>query len=256
MTVVITAKLTTTMGGSGRPPSLAHERVSVMQHVRRLASIPAIAAVGLLALAGCRSEPGVAAYVGDTKITEDRVTAIVDEAVRSRSDEAGDAMPVDRGTVVSTLILNEVCAHLDLAPQPDQPPVTAEQVASGFGISADTEFARRGAEMQNCLRSLKVGPPIAPTKEELADLMKRARAAGAIPDGMSDEDAARQYDNRTLRGALAQRKVLSDALTEHDVSVNPRYRPLEFPLLFFQTGKPAVVVMLGEPGSDAIVERR
>lgn len=228
-----------------------------MQHVRRVVSIPVIAAVGLLALAGCRSEPGVAAYVGTKKITEERVTAIIDEAIRTRRDDAGDTVPVDRATVVSTLILNEICTHLARDPQAEgQPPITPEQIAAGYGISADTEFARHTAELQNCLRSLKVGDPIAPTQEELADLMKRAREAGSIPEGMSEEDAARQYDNHTLRSALAQRKVLSDAVAEHDVSVSPRYRPLEFPLLWFQTRKPAVVVLIGEPDSDAIVERR
>lgn len=227
-----------------------------MQHIRRLASIPVIAAVGVLALAGCRSEPGVAAYVGDTRITEERVTAIVDDAARALREVAPDTAPPARSVVVSTLVLGEVCERLDAQPQPGQSPITPEQAAQEFMVPPDTEFAREIAKLYTCLQAVPVGAPVAPTPEQLAEVLKRARAAGAIPDGMSDENAAGQFDSHPLRTALAQRKALSEAVARHNVTVNPRYRPLEFPVLRFRDASVAVGVPLGEPGSDAVIDRR
>ncbi|HCT81584.1 MAG TPA: hypothetical protein DGT23_34420, partial [Micromonosporaceae bacterium] len=89
--------------------------------VRVLVFVGALAVAGL---AGCRSEPGVAAYVGDTTITEDRVTQVyddaqakLDEAVRRRADEQAAAagqpaptalpevkLPITRKDVLSALV--------------------------------------------------------------------------------------------------------------------------------------------------------
>ncbi len=67
---------------------------------RRLIAVASVA-VGLVALSGCRSEPGVAAYVGDHRITEDAVTEIIDD-VRAKNpaptEPAGPAeMPAEAG---------------------------------------------------------------------------------------------------------------------------------------------------------------
>ncbi|SDY74169.1 hypothetical protein SAMN05444365_103315 [Micromonospora pattaloongensis] len=227
-----------------------------MQRARRLASIPVITAVGVLALTGCRSEPGVAAYVGDTKITEDRVTAIVDDVAEQLGDNA-EIKPPSRGVVVSTLVLGEVCKRLNPQPaQPGQPAITPEQMAQALQVPPTTTFAEESARLQTCLMRVRAGAPVTPTAEELAELVRRGREAGAIPAEVTDEQAVQRLDGETLRGELARRNALNEAVADHDVTVNPRYRPLEFPLLRFQDNAAAVGVPLGEPGADSVIDRR
>jgi hypothetical protein len=87
-------------------------------------------------------------------------------------------------------------------------------------------------------------------------VVKRGKAAGAIPPNVSDAEAAQQLDGEQLRSALASRKAIGDAVDRYNVTVNPRYRPLEFPVLRFQGNVTAVGVPLGEAASDAVIDRR
>ena len=243
-----------------------------MQRARRLASIAAIVVVGVIALSGCRSEPGVAAYLGNSEITEDRLDAILDEltdGAQSQSAEptADPQAPQDpmapppqeqpslpsRSTVLSTLVVGGICERLaaDEGFQP-QNQVTPEQVAPQLGISPDSEYARKQAELYTCISGVPSGTPVAPTDEDLTEIVERGRAAGVIPADMTDADAKQRLDGDQLRGALGSRAVLADAVAAYDVTVNPRYRPLEFPVLGFQGNIAAVSVPLGE-GDPGIV---
>ncbi|MFI2714524.1 hypothetical protein ACH495_30830 [Micromonospora sp. NPDC018662] len=222
---------------------------------RRLVAVASVA-VGLVALSGCRTEPGVAAYVGDTRVTEDQVTSILDEvrdglASQPATAPQADALLPARDQVVATLVLSDVCRELsaDKGYQP-QGQVTPEQVAQQTGLPADAAYPKKVAEFYTCMSGLPASAQAAPTPEELATVIAAGRAAGAIPPDVSDADAARQLDGEQLRSALGTRKSLADAIGGYDVSVNPRYRPLAFPLLSFKGDVPAVAVPLGEPGSS------
>ncbi|MDG4828597.1 hypothetical protein O7627_04665 [Solwaraspora sp. WMMD1047] len=250
-----------------------------MQRVRRLASIAVIAALGATALSGCRSEPGVAAYIGDTKITEERVTAIIDEIRAVREAEAAEAPageqspgaeqpPVDpqqpagevtlpeRTEVVTMLLLNELCERLaaDRGWQPQQQ-ITPDQVAERFGIPADSGWAREQARSYTCFPSLPTPQPVVPTAEELAEVIERGREAGFVPPEVSDADAAARLDGEQLRTALGQRDLFAEAFAAYDVTVNPRYRPLEYPVLKFQAST-LVSLTIGEADSDTVVDAR
>jgi hypothetical protein len=221
-----------------------------MQGVRRLASIAVIAVLGATVLAGCRSEPGVAAYLGAAEITEDRVTAIIAEL-----REVGEAPSPTRREVVTMLLLNQVCERLSADRGfPPRQQVTPEQVAQQFGYPAGSDWAREQARSYTCFSGLPVDQQVAPTTEELADLVERGREAGFVPATMSDADAARQLDREQLRSALARRDLFNGALAGYDVTVNPRYRPLEYPLLNFRAGVPAVSVPLGEGDSETVID--
>jgi hypothetical protein len=63
-----------------------------MERVRRLATVALTAAVAVAGLAGCRSAPSVAAYVGQNQISEDRVSAVYEEA----RDNAATAAAISR----------------------------------------------------------------------------------------------------------------------------------------------------------------
>ncbi|MCZ7439740.1 hypothetical protein O7598_25290 [Micromonospora sp. WMMC241] len=222
---------------------------------RRLVAVASVA-VGLVALSGCRTEPGVAAYIGDHRVTEDQVTSILDEARDGLSSQPATAPQADallppRDQVVATLVLSDVCKELsaDKGYQP-KTQVTPEQVAQQLGLPAGAAYPKKVAEFYTCVSGVPVGESTAPSKEDLATVIAAGRAAGAIPPDVSDADAAGQLDGDQLRSALATRKALADAIDGYDVSVNPRYRPLAFPVLTFKGDVPAVSVPLGEPGSS------
>ncbi|GIJ28618.1 hypothetical protein Vqi01_37800 [Micromonospora qiuiae] len=232
---------------------------------RRLFAVASVA-VGLVALSGCRSEPGVAAYVGDHRITEDAVTEVIDDARAKNAvptETAGPAeMPAGpeprlpgRSEVVSVLLLGEVCDRVSAAegyrPQREVDPV---QIAQGAGLNPETEYVRRTAELYACLSGIPVGAPVAPSEQELADLVAAGKRAGAVPAEVTVEQAATQLDGEQLRFALANRNSLAEAVEAYDVTVNPRYRPLVFPVLSFSGETPivAVGVPLGEPTSGAV----
>ncbi|SCL54775.1 hypothetical protein GA0070606_2337 [Micromonospora citrea] len=224
-------------------------------------------AFGLVALSGCRAEPGVAAYVGDQRITEDAVTAVVADlraknptpGEESAAPEARPPAPAPqlpgRGEVVSVLVLAEVCEQVS-AEQNHQPrsQVQAVQLAQQFGLTPDTDYVRRVADLYTCLSGVPTGAPVTPTDQDLADVVAAGREAGAIPADVTDEAAARQLDGEQFRTALATRRALAEVVAAHDVTVNPRYRPLEFPVLSFAGNAPAVSVPLGEAGTGAVTD--
>ncbi|HEX7744637.1 MAG TPA: hypothetical protein VF462_05180 [Micromonosporaceae bacterium] len=238
----------------------------------RLASVAALITVGVLALTGCgRSQPGVAAYVGDQRITEDVVTGIVDDLRKKNpqptpspdSSAPGEqsAAPAPklpgRSQVVSTLVLNEVCARLSAAEKlTPKNEVHPEQVGQAFGLPSTAAYTQETAKLYTCLSGLPAGEPVAPTAADLADIVARGKAAGAIPNNVPAKEAAAQLDGEQLRRALASRKVLADAVARYHVTVNPRYRPLEFPVLSFQGNAAAVTVPVGESDSGAVVDAR
>ncbi|WP_433390045.1 hypothetical protein [Micromonospora sp. KLBMP9576] len=234
---------------------------------RRLAAVASVV-LGLVALSGCRAEPGVAAYVGDQRITEDAVTALVDDLRAKNPTPTGQpAAPAEgqppaqpaqlpgRGEVVSVLVLAEVCERVSAERNyQSSAQVRPEQVAQQLGLSPDTEYVREAAALYGCLSGVPAGTPAEPSAQDLKDVVAAGRAAGAIPADVTDEAAAGQLDGEQLRMALATRKSLAEAVAAYDVTVNPRYRPLQFPVLSFAGNAPAVSVPLGEAGSDAVTD--
>lgn len=246
-----------------------------MQRSRRLASIAVIVVAGVVALSGCRSEPGVAAYVGDREITEDQVTEVVDDAVRKLPEPSAspdvpqspdEALPPgveppkapSRADVVKVLVFGGVCEQISAEKgyQP-QGEVPAEQVGQQLGVPSDSTYARLTAELYGCLSGIPATEQVTPTREDLTSLVERARQVpGLVPPGTTNDDAARRLDVPQYRSALATRKALSDAVAQYDVVVNPRYRPLEFPVLIFQGNIAAVSVPVGEAGPGTVVDAR
>jgi hypothetical protein len=229
------------------------ERVSGMQRPRRLVSVVAVALTGACLLSACRVDPEVAAYVGDHRITEAEVTRLVAEATPPAGEQTRAAAP-SRSAVVGSLVLEDVCRKLsaDKGYQPKRV-YDAAQVAAAIGAPPESGYARSTANLLSCQTGLPV-QQVTPTEADLADVIARGRAAGALPAEMTDQQAAQQLAGDTLAEALSQRKVFSDALSGYDVTVNPRYRPLEYPILPFRGGTAAVVVPIGEADSGTVVK--
>ncbi|MFI6779782.1 hypothetical protein [Micromonospora sp. NPDC050276] len=231
---------------------------------RRLAAVATVA-LGLVALTGCRAEPGIAAYVGDQRITDLQVAAAMKDLRTKNPTPSGEpsasgqpaaqqpTLP-EAADVVRAMVLTKVCEQLS-AEKNYQPrgQVTVDQAAQQLGLSPETGYVREVATFFTCLSGLPT-EPVEPTKQEMADVIAAGRAAGKIQPQVTDEEAAGRLNGEQLQGALATKRLLGDAVDRYDVTVSPRYRPLEFPLLSFADDAPAVSVPLGEPASDAVTD--
>ncbi|WP_144121871.1 hypothetical protein [Catellatospora sichuanensis] len=210
--------------------------------MRRLTAAAGIA-VAMLALTACRSNPSVAAYVGDTTFTEDRVTQLIDQ-VKAVPNIDPQNVP-DRFQVVQLLVLESVCKRAAADLKATLPPVQTQ--------AGQPELAGLQQSLQNCRENLPV-KAVQPTPEELREVYDNGVAVGAIngddPANSFDKVAPQLAQSGELGNALAQRKLLADAAAAGDISVNPRYRPMNFALLSFNQG-PALSVGLGQP-ADAV----
>ncbi|MEE6263349.1 hypothetical protein [Plantactinospora sonchi] len=243
-----------------------------MQRARRLASIAVIAVLGTTALSACRSEPNVAAYVGDRKITENEVTSVLNDAkskvpptstptVEAGAPEAG-APPEStvkaptRGEVVRVLVMEEVCRRLaaDKGFQPAQAP-PADEWAGQQGLPVGSRYVQHAINLQSCISAAPTGQPVAPSQQDLADLMARGQAAGVMPPEVDVEQVRQRYDGDTLRGGFALRQTLTTAVADYRVKLNPRYGQQEYPLLLLGDAA-LVVVQIGDEGPDMVVDAR
>lgn len=235
------------------PGRRGRERVSAMR-ARRLTSVAAIAAVGILALSACRSNPTVAAYVGDEEITETQVTEIIDD-LRQKVDAEGVELP-SRDHIVAVLVMRSVCEQL--SEEKGYRPrslASVELAVQVTGMPADSTYVQHYVDLETCLSGLPDPEPATPTEDELKDLVTRAKEMGVLPADLSYDEAVKELDGPRLHYVLGQRKVFTEAIADYDITVNPRYRPLEFPLLWFRGGAVAVGVPVGEDVSGAVVDR-
>lgn len=253
--------------------------------MRRLTAAAGIA-VALLGLSACRSAPGVAAYVGSDQITEARVTQLVDEVAKIKSDadaaaataaaaakkaqeegkpdaqqqaalaaqasETAQAVVVpSRETVVQTLVLGKVCGQLQADKKFPNAQVTKDQVVQSENIPPATEYAQVRTDALACFYGIPASP-VKPTEADLREVYRNGVAAGAIDPSNKFEDLVAQLSSdQQLAVALGARQELAAAAKAANISVNPRYRELSFPVLRFQKG-PAISAPLGQPASDAV----
>ncbi|MBF9131126.1 hypothetical protein I0C86_19485 [Plantactinospora sp. S1510] len=245
-----------------------------MQRARRLASIAVIAVLGTTVLSACRSDSTIAAYVGDRKITEDEVTKVLDDA-RSKVPPGGHVPSADpstppdpntppgeaevkaptRSEVVRALVMREVCKRFSAGKSfssPERPPL--DEWAKQQGLPPGSRYAEESLDLALCVAGVPQGEA-EPTKEELQSLVALGRKTGAVPPDAKDDEAGKQLDQPQLRGGLALRNTLTQAVADQKVTINPRYRPLEYPVLFL-SGTPAVSVTVGQDGPDTVIDAR
>lgn len=247
--------------------------------VRRLvvaAAAGALAVAGPAGLAGCRSDPSVAAYVGSTRITEDQVNKIMTDA-EAKVDEHNakrealtpeqvaslgqedplrfEATVPTREKVVSTLVFTEVCEQTRQAPGAPAEEIAENQVGRAELLPAGTLFLRDRINYYLCLNDLgTAATPVTPTEEQLRDLYARGLAAKVFdPEQPFQAIAPQLAANEQVRGAYGLREALVDAVASRKVTVNPRYRPLELPILVFSQDSAAVVVPLTPVDTDPAV---
>jgi hypothetical protein len=242
-----------------------------MQRARRLATAAVVASLAVTGLSACRSEPTVAAYVGqDVRITEARVQRVWNEAQAAvTATPAQDGKPaqlrITRSDVVRTLlavpILDEVAKRqsVTLPPQID----SSEAVAT-TGVPAKAEFTQLYAHADTLVKLLRQQAQNAPepTEADLRSVYDALVAAGEAQPGSFDsfKSSLPPQNAALLRSSTAVRNEITQVADPMDIRVNPRYQPLAISVLDLQTQtgatKPLITAPLGAnqdsaPVSDA-----
>ncbi|MFG1914163.1 hypothetical protein [Micromonospora sp. NPDC048898] len=214
---------------------------------RRVIAAASVAALGVLSLAACgRSAPDVAAYVGDTTYSLDRVDAIYDdvqakygETVRQQAVQAG-ATPspeqlrskITRQDVVDLLVSLDLGKRLVATKNvqvPDE--ITPQQLEQNLRVPATTEYATLWGEWIDMLQVLNQQlPPAELSDDSLMAVYDALAKAGAIDGGMSVADVRKAFgDGGFVRSATALSAALEAEADRVDVSINPRYRAVGVP---------------------------
>ena len=226
------------------------ERVARMQRART-ATLATLGVSVILALTGCRSSPTAAAYVGPTQYSVSNVEQLSAEV---RGNQAVD-LPSQQD-VAEMYVMRDVAKRIVDEKGWKVQRLDRAAIAQQLGLKADSKYVALRVEVEEYLGALgQNAPAVAPTDADLRDVYDRAKAAGLVQPGQTFEAIKPQIDSPQLRSALGARKLLTDGMKKYNVTVNPRYKPAEWPLLRFSGNKPAVVVPMDpRAGSvDAVV---
>lgn len=198
------------------------ERVAAMQHARRVASIAATLLVGVLVLTGCRSDPKVAAYVGDTTFTRAQVDRVFDSLPR---EAVGENPANVRQYIVSMMVVRAV-AEQHAESLGKQVPEGATNPSSG--MDPESAFAKLQGRYNGAVQLLQSeAKPAEPTEELRRNLFQQLEQAGRLQPGAKFEQVAPVIDSQELRSVVAVRDLLGELARRYDVVVNPAYAPLE-----------------------------
>jgi hypothetical protein len=217
-----------------------------MNRGRRLASIAVIASLGLGSLAGCQMENGKAAFVGDTTITEDRVSQVYDEAVAKTPKQepapqvsgspapAADELPVTRQEVVDLLVSVELARRVvreKNLPPAKEPTVPAE-IAEALRVGGDSEYVKLWAEWLDLQGVITENTPRAQlTDEGIMKVYDALAKTGAIQAGLPVDQVREQFGAAVFaEAAILVSTALGAEVEKSDTKVNPKYDPISAPM--------------------------
>src|SRR5688500_13868238 len=158
-------------------------------------------------MTACRSSPQVAAYVGNTAITEQRVSEVQNGTIVAIDDKGTQSKPVDRQAVVQTLVLLQACEDYR-AKNPFEPrQITNDQVVEDMATQlaptdpqqkeqwtdqvASAEYVALRSKAVSCISGLPA-TPATPTEAELREIYDNALAADAVDPNITFEQIAPQ----------------------------------------------------------------
>jgi hypothetical protein len=236
-----------------------------MQRARRLASVAVVASLTVAGLSACRSDPSVAAYLGDQQITESQVQAVIDQAARATA--AGTPVtPLGRADVVKTLLSVDVLTQVA---QRNNVTLPADLQLSEFATMLKqpekADYVRLYATVQGYVaglrNALKSGPE--PTDAELKQVYETLAAHGEIQPGQSEaqfKSALTDSQKQLLQVATGVQHEITDVSGAMRIRVNPRYQPAIISVLDLQTQSgqnyPLVTAPLGPDETTPVVDAR
>jgi hypothetical protein len=187
---------------------------------RRMAAVAILGALAAAALSSCgMMQPDTAASVGSTTITERQVDQMVD----------GTGGKADRDVAVQVMVLEAVCRKY--AGQKkisfDPAAMAAQVTQEGYPAGA---FADLRASMYACLQATSK-TVTTPSEDDMHKFYDDAKRLGVLREGVTYEQLKPQMlQDQEILPLLTFRRVLITAAEGQDVSVNPRYRALSYPL--------------------------
>lgn len=215
-----------------------------MNRGRRLASILVVASLGLGGLVGCQSESGKAAFVGDTTITEDRVTRVFDDAVAKAAKEptpeaTGSPAPasepaVTRQEVVDLLVSLELARRV--VKEKNMPPAKeatqAEEIAQALAVAGDSEYVKLWAEWLDLQTVITENTPrVGLTDAGIMKVYEAIAKTGAIQPGLSVDQVREQFGAAVFaEAAILVSTALGAEAEKSDTKVNPKYDPISAPM--------------------------
>lgn len=240
-----------------------------MQRARRLVTVAAVASLAVCGLSACRNEPSVAAYVGQSKLTEARVDAVLDEAhdklaAAAAAQQPGKpvAVPITRADVVRALlgaqVLEAVAKQRNLTLPAD---LGLANYAQAVRLPENTEYVRLFAETDAYVKLLRqsVQSAAEPTEADLREVFDVLEANGQSGGTFESFKTQLPEQNKQLvQTAVAVRKEITEVSSKLDITVNPKYQPAGVPVLQFQTSdgqvKPLISAPLGKDDAAPVTE--
>jgi hypothetical protein len=242
-----------------------------MLRARRLATAVVVASLTVGGLSACRSEPTVAAYMGDTaRVSEQQVQEIWDEAYDALAEnpatpaEGEQAKPVQvpftRADIVHALVTRELLGRV--ASQhgvtlPAQMPY--EEGATQIQLPADLQYVRLYVDnlvlRNELMEEVRTNTP--PADDDLRLVYDALAANGGVQPGQTFETWKSEQVTDQNRQVVATAAVLRDEIEavaeDLSVKVNPRYQPYEVNLLKVEDGNNSLDLMNAEFGDDQSV---
>lgn len=220
--------------------------------------VTVLALVAALGLAGCARDTEEALRVGDVSVAnsqvEDSAAPFVGVLGADAPGTSGtETVAQVRQSVVQLTAFKEVASRYarETGVRPESPDYAG--AAQAFQLDVDDPYVRLNAEavaLRDALLADATGRQ--PTEDEIRrvydDFIALAGAGAATFDQIRNE----LLGFPEYQQALALRDELIAAADRYGVTVNPRYQPLEFPLIQVSDGQLTLVsVPLGEQGTGA-----
>jgi len=217
-----------------------------MPRTRRSVLLAVVALTATVALSACgRAQPGTAAYVGGSRITEDRVESLFQEAQRT---DVRIRSVVTRGTLVSWLVMTDLGRRAAAKQGTAVPAPDYAGAATTLGLPPASELVHVYGDWFTTMNALfeAAAPTSNPTETDLRAIILGLQRNGNVPPGTPFEEVAPSLRrNPSVLKVVTVRNALADSAKERKVVINPRYRPLIASLsdvpLVLATGSDAVV---------------
>ncbi|MEV4509368.1 hypothetical protein AB0K00_10465 [Dactylosporangium sp. NPDC049525] len=210
-----------------------------MSRVRVLALVAALACAFL---AGCRSDPNVAAYLGDGAVTIEEVGSVAADLTFAPA-QRGQVTGYVLGSMIIRDVGRRLAAERSLTVRQE---TTPGMVAQYYDLPADARIVTLVTDTQNVLLTLAAAvTPVEPDRDQQRAAFDALFFASGRP--VSERYAFEQVQyllNRDSIGRMiALRQLLDDAVAASGITVNPRYAGLTYGL--------PVEVRLGQNGGPA-----
>jgi hypothetical protein len=225
-----------------------------MYRLRRVSLLAVLAVAGALALSGCRSQPSVAIYVGDTTYTQRQVEKLATELTALPAFKTGDA----RKAVTQWIVQRDVAKKMLTDRRIALPPVEM-RAAQSAGLPANGALIKLYAEYQAFTGAVQQrATPAEPTEADFAELYRRAKLAGIVEPGTPEAQFRQSLGEQNLQlfaTNLGIRNIYLDGIKKAHVTVNPRYAD-DVAMLSDNAGHALVVLPLNSKQSTSAVVPR